>query len=373
MQFIIKKKELLMAISTCCQLSKGGKSLDGIFSFIKISTINGNLFVTGSNGSVSASSRALITSGSDFSICIESTRLVSVVSAFADEKEIIASLDNETTVFTLKNGRSKVNFETRSADDFPEYADKKQLNSMIECKWHLFKKQLTNVKYASGKRGGLSAAATGVNVQSFNGILRLAALDGHRIATTDINIATSEDINATIPIDTVDKLLTAHFNDNEDVRINFYSSFLEILSPTLIFRSNLLSGKYPDYHELVDQERPFNFQIDKNEIIPALTRLNASICGHKSQEICLSFNNNEITISALSNGKLLGVDAISARFFTAPIQQLTVNINYLRDAINQFISNSIFLKISNSSKQACFLYCENESQSAYFMPLKGTR
>jgi len=289
-------------------------------------------------------------------------------------------IEKKENGLNIKSENYKTSIKGMTAEDYP-LIPQVERKGCYKVGIDEFKKALGQVVFAVSS-SETRTELTGVLFSFSKDKLILAATDSYRLAERKVKIKTEgeveEEKNIIVPAKTlqeVTRILSVVRNESFEERggeISFYVSdnqILIIMGNTELI-SRLVEGLYPDYGQIIPQNKETTISINRAEMIRAIKA--ASIFSKSgSNDINLDFplGKNQVMISstsAQSGDNMTELDAI----VNGADNGIVVNYRYLLDGVNAIDSENIKIEITNSNTP-CVIKGEKDEDYLYIvMPIK---
>ena len=166
----------------------------------------------------------------------------------------------------------------------------------------------------------------------------LVGTDTRRLAVTTMENRNEFEFSLIIPKKAILEIQKL-FIDKID--IYYDDTNLIIQSENHYFFTRLINGNYPDYQRIIPNESKISIKLPKKEIIDSIKKVTPV-----SQEIKLTFSENEITFEALTTDNKEAKDQLVLNTGLNSNFELNVNSKYLLDFIAQVEENEFELLLN---------------------------
>ena len=347
--FVVEGNDFVSAVSAAAfALNKRDKS-----AFIGFKLCDGNLMVEAGNGHFSVNSCVQIEHDSTyFAFSFRLKDALNICKAAKGEKaEFWHAMGTEYVIVFIGGAELKIQVfenETKVKNSNlagePDYrgewiCSKKGVNGFVDA--------LNNVSYAQAKKD-VRYYLCGVNLSCKDGQLRLAATDGHRLATQNVGNALCPDFSATIHSDIISLLqkqakksvITVNFYKSE------YTSFVKISFDSVTITAETSGmGKFPDLNRVDYLAKTEDYiELYKSDLLNAIK----TFCNGKG--FCpagISINNDKASLTLSTKQGSISVPASVSGISRGDVGG--VNLPYLYDVL------------LNCDRDFLRLYCNQES------------
>jgi DNA polymerase-3 subunit beta len=212
---------------------------------------------------------------------------------------------------------------------------------------------------------------TGVFCHSFEGNLYFAATDGYRLAERQL-VPTNQDINAIIPVTTLNDVLRVMSDDVSEVKMIFDDNQVRILMDDIEITSRLIDGVFPDYRELIPKQSDIVVTLPKDEFA-RVTKVASLFARESGGSVTLNADNAVGKLSIHSVASQLGENTSEADAEVTADGQVTLNSRYLLEGLGCIDAKTVQFRFSGKLA-ACVLTPVGTNTPDYqhiIMPLKS--
>ncbi|MFH1038036.1 MAG: DNA polymerase III subunit beta [PVC group bacterium] len=138
---------------------------------------------------------------------------------------------------------------------------------------------------------------------------------------------------------------------------------------------NIKDSTYPDYHQLLDNEYAYVFEINRSDFLSALEEASVYVSEYEphSTTLRMSFepekNRLKLKLTNDATGRFSHKLPVKTLQATEDSLLIGINVNYLRDAVSGFQDPSLFLHL-NDNKQHVQVTGRNPDKVAIIMPVR---
>ncbi|MEP7204837.1 MAG: DNA polymerase III subunit beta, partial [Candidatus Saccharibacteria bacterium] len=211
---------------------------------------------------------------------------------------------------------------------------------------------------------------TGVYWHSFEGQLILAATDGYRLSERRL-VATTSEISAIIPTQTLQEVLRTIVDDSDEVDILFDETQVRFRINEAEIISRLIDGNFPDYRQLVPKKSDTTITISKADFT-RVTKISGLFARESGGSVTLTADEGKKSLSIHSIASQLGENTSEASAEVQGDGQVTLNSRYLTEALSVIDGDTV--SFSFSGKLAPCVLKSTETDTNYYhiiMPLKS--
>ena len=291
--------------------------------------------------------------------------------------EFISNLPKETIELkvvhdnlNIKSGNYTSIINGIVADDFPELPTINESSSIsYSVKSEDFKQAISQT-IISSSGDSTRPVLTGVYWHSFEGQLTLAATDGYRLSERKL-VATTSDVSAIIPTQTLQEVLRTIQDETEEVDVLFDETQVRFRLGEAEIISRLIDGNFPDYRQLIPKKSETSVVINKSDFI-RIVKIAGLFARESGGSITLTANEEKKNLSIHSIASQLGENTSEATAQVKGDGQVTLNSRYLTEALAVIDGESV--QFNFSGKLAPCLIRSTEKDTNYYhiiMPLKS--
>ena len=202
--------------------------------------------------------------------------------------------------------------------------------------------------------------------------LELVATDSFRLGRFVLSLPFPEEIigkGFILPLRSAQELLRIMEDYKEGkVKISFNQNQVVFLFDEVYCISRLLSGTYPNYHDLIPQDFILDATLQREELVTGIKLV--SVFSPKTSDIKLEILGNAFKLSAqTSTGS--SESNVGGRLSGSGISGVMFNYRYLLDGLNNIHQKEVVVRFKNESAPVLF---QGVGDPAYFyvlMPLKS--
>jgi DNA polymerase III subunit beta len=303
---------------------------------------------------------------------IPARKFFDICRALSDDKNanIQVSTEDENSQAIVKAGKSRFKLQTLPADDFPAGPQIQATAEFSISQPHL--KNLLHKTVFCVAINDVRYYLTGLLLEIGEGKISLIGTDGHRMAVTQSqhDFDGEENTKVIIPRKAVLELSKLLSDDEEsNVKVSFDENHVQFkLSDSLIMRSKLIDGNFPDWQAVIPSDPNKIVITDTIPLKQALTR--ASILSNeKYKGVRFTLSENLLTISAKNAYQEEAEEIIEVEYAG---EELEVGFNgtYILDAINVISTKTVQLAFIDQNSSCLITEEDNEDSKFIVMPMR---
>lgn len=353
MNFTIDREILLENLNV---ISRGlpSKSPMPILTGIKLEATDVDLYMTSSNTDISV--EVLV---SDSSLKIEEPGktvvpgkfFIEIIRKVNSKKVTLYLLDDK--ILVIKADRGEYKLHIMDYMDYPNI-DFVCLENPLVLHASILKSLIKETVFATAV-SEKKPILTGVNFKHTSGNLIITATDSFRLSQKIISIENYNDFNITIPNKSLDELLKAIDNFDEDLALYFSTNKILVKYKNVLFQTRLLDGNYPDTSKLIPNEFPIVIKFNRDELIDAVERVALLSPRDKEKDKEITYSIIKLTIK---KDRVVEISTTNATIGDAKEEIIPTGMDatgtiiigfssrYLLEALRSFISTEISMNLS---------------------------
>lgn len=330
------------------------KSPMPILTGIKLEATDTDLYMTSSNSDISV--EVLI---SDASLKIEEAGktvvpgkfFIDIIRKINSKKVTLYLIDDK--ILVIKADRGEYKLHIMDVMDYPNI-DFVCLENPLTMEAPVLKNIIKETVFATAT-SEKKPILTGVNFKLTDGKLIATSTDSFRLSQKIISIDDYSDFNITIPNKSLDELLKAIDQYEEQLNLYFSNNKLLVKYKNVLFQTRLLDGNYPDTSKLIPNSFPIVIKFNKDELVSAVERV--SLLSPRDKE-----KDKEITYSiiklSIKKDRIIEISTTNATIGDAKEEIIPTDIEatnpivigfssrYLLEALRSFISTEVSMNLS---------------------------
>ncbi|MCL1891174.1 MAG: DNA polymerase III subunit beta [Coriobacteriia bacterium] len=364
MRFVIEKNRLLQIINV---VSKGmsSRSTLPVFSGIYIeTTIDGVIFqTTDLEISIKHIAEALIEQrgatvvpGKLFSDIIKSLPEAAITLEQKDNTLLITCLDSSFSITTM----DPVDYPS-----FPSIVTERSLQLPTKVVAEAVKKV-----YKAVSRDESRAVLTGIYLKAEEKTLQLVATDSYRLAVSRFNLdeALGETLDLIVPgaiFEEVSRLA----NEEEKLLIGESENQILFKFGTTTFVSRKIEGSYPNYEQIIPQQRLVSVKLNTAELYEAVRRAAVLAQAHGSVRFIVDPDGQLLEITTQSQEVGSSAEKLNA---TVEGEGLEIGFNhqYIMDGLAAIDTDEVLFEAQTSLKPGIFKTIDSDYYFYLTMPVR---
>lgn len=365
MRFTISRDMLIKPLQTVSGVVEKRQTLP-ILSNILLQVSNDRLVMTGTDLEVELVASIPLDVATPGEITLPGRKFMDICKALPDSALIDITIDGDKAL--LKAGKSRFSLATLPASDYPATEAIKGSQQFELPQKHL--KSLIDQTQFSMANQDVRYYLNGLLLEIDNGLVRMVATDGHRLALSEIttDIAIGDKRQVIIPRKGVLELSRLLATDDSPCTIQLNQNHIRITLGDTIFTSKLIDGRFPDYDRVIPKGGDKVIHADRAILKDGLQRT-AILSNEKYRGIRLVFRQNSLLASVNNPEHEEAEDELPIDYHGAELE-IGFNVSYLLDVLNVIKHDNVEIILSDSNS-SCLILGTGDTVSRYVvMPMR---
>lgn len=296
-----------------------------ILSTVAIKAENGQVDFTGSDMQVGIKTTAQYDT-KDFVCCIDAKRLVAAIGVL-DKPEFNLAGSN----LIIKQGRTRFALPALPFEHHPGIQEIDE--SGVELSADAIK-MMADVRYAAGKND-VRNYLNGIYLEADNGMLTVAASDGHRISQR--TLPADGEFNVILPTNAINQIIKY-----QPERL-VVGTIMHCLKPGFEMVCNAIDSKYPDFKKIISRSDE-TITVSRSDLQRTLTALNVLRDTSPTVAVCLGWKDGMLTAISKGLDTSEAENQIQATYTSE--SEIGICLAYLIDMISAIPDDEITLAFS---------------------------
>ena len=291
-------------------------------------------------------------------------KLGDIISRLQDELVKIELAGSSATITCKK---SKFDIIGISSNEFPNIELLTDEDTEVEIDLKPLIIGLKEASFAAASYESNNNLLSGVVCDINKNVLEIASTDGNRLAKARKIINNKEDksVKLIVPAKVLQEFLKiSYFIDEDTIKLYTKNSKIMIKSENITMRSNLMTGQYPQYNQLIPQSFQKDAKVNVSKMISALERISPMV-NDKTNTVKLNFTNNSLFLMADTPEAGNSQDEIDITYSDEDIL-IAFNFRYLLDFFKNVDSENIIICM-NTNLSATIMKPDNEEDFIYLI------
>lgn len=256
------------------------------------------------------------------------------------------------------------------ADDFPELP---VIDDAVAVRYSIAAddfKQAVSQTIVTTSNDATRPVLTGVYWHSHEGALYLAGTDGYRLSERKL-VETSSEVAAIVPTTSLQEVLRATGEDISEVEILFDESQVRFRLGEAEVTSQLISGNFPPYRQLIPAKNETTVVLPKDEFV-RITKISGLFARDSGGSVTIRADEDNGTLSLHSIASELGENTSEADAKVTGGGTVTLNSRYLSEALSVLDGNTVVFAFSGKlAPTVLTVEAKSVDYQHIIMPLKS--
>lgn len=348
MEFTANRKELKTALEKVNPACR--KSSYSVTTCTKLTLSNSVLMLTGYDLETGITTSipveepsSMIDGSTGGEILVECAKFSEIISKQTND-EVSITVDDTTSIMTIKSGRSKCRIGVLNAENYPtppEFENKDSIGIKADALANMIRQTIFAVSVSDNK-----PILTGECFTVADNTLEIAAIDGFRLAVRSEKITSEYKCKFVVKADALRSLLRLLKSDAEINVIPCRKHVIFDFGETKLF-SRLLEGDFHNYKASIPSANSTEVVIDVKPTIEALERFALLINDKAKAPLTCEFRNDGVYMSLKSSlGEMQ--DTVNSIDFTGNSVRIGFNCRFLLDALKATESDRVKLLLNSA-------------------------
>ena len=363
------EKEILLNGLKIVERATAQKGLQPVLANILLDAVDKNkinLYATDFDLTIITSIEAQVDSIG--SITLPAKKLHDIVSRLNDG---IISFDLSANTMTIKSGKSKFEILGISANEFPKIELLTDEDTEVEIDLKPFVIGIKEAGFAAASYEANNSLLSGVVCDINKNVLEIASTDGNRLARARKIITNKDDksLKLILPAKVLQEFLKiSYFIDEDYVKLYTKSNKIMIKSDNITMISNIMTGQYPQYNQLIPQSFPKEAKVSVSKMISAL-ELVSTMVNEKTSIVKFDFSGNTLYLMADTPEAGNSQSELDIKYSGDDIL-IAFNYRYLLDCLKNIDAENMIICM-NTNLSATVIKPDNEEDFIYLvMPVQ---
>lgn len=208
---------------------------------------------------------------------------------------------NDKGAVAVKAGRARMSLNTIEANDFPVFTEFTPAYSVV-MEVEKLKTLLDSIKHCISNEE-VRYYLNGIYLTPCEGMMRAVATNGHILGVNEQSpqqAVEGEPLGVIIPRHTVGELISMAGEMKEGgLTLKMSANQISLESNSVVFKSKLIDGIFPDYERILPKNNDKIAFIDKADLAAALDRV-SSVSSERGRAVKFSFTSKTLTLSVVN-------------------------------------------------------------------------
>lgn len=300
-------------------------------------------------------------------ITVGARKLLDILRALPEGSEVSLTLSDKR--LQVRSGKSRFSLQTLPADDFPRLAASEGVPVKFQVPQNVLRAQVDLVQYAMAQQD-IRYYLNGLLMVVEDGLLRLVATDGHRLAYTtrplDVKGLSRQEV--ILPRKTIIELSKLLDNSDALVDIELSATQAKFAFGDISLVSKLVDGKFPDYGRVIPQNQPKMLRMKRIELLAALQRA-AILTSDKFRGVRWVLSDGSLKILCTNTEQEEAQEEMDVPYQGEPLD-IGFNVGYLLDVLNNLETEEIDCGLGDANSSALITVPNKDDFKYVVMPMR---
>jgi len=365
MKFTVLREQILRPLSLAAGVVERRQTLP-VLANLLINLEGKRLSLTGTDLEVEIVAYVeLGEGGTDGEITVPAKKFLDIFKTLPEGSAVDFILDEQKVI--LKSGKSRFTLTTLPANDFPAVEESSEQYS-FNCEQSVLKGLIDKTSFAMAQQD-VRYYLNGMLLELQKNVVRVVTTDGHRLALAEANIdLETDDVQAILPRKGVIELSRLVSDGDELVEIVLGKNHIRAKTPSFIFTSKLVEGKFPNYNQVIPKGGDKILLGDRIALKSAFGRT-AILSNEKYRGVRLLLEDGQLGLVANNPEQEEAEDYLAVEYSSSNLE-LGFNISYLQDVVNVLNSDKVKFIFTDANSSALIQDENDDSASYVVMPMR---
>lgn len=300
------------------------------------------------------------------SFTLDAHRLADVVGSFGGGSQTAIKFDGSAA--TVSNGRARFRFATLPKDQFPILKQE-----VVQARFTLESKAL--VRALDVVRHAVSTEEVryylnGVFLHAFEGSLRFASCDGHRLAryVDDLPAGAQSMPDTILRTRCIDLARAAAEARDTSIDVAVGDGKVTMAAGDFVIVAKVVDGTYPDYARTIPAPAPAVASVDRDALREAVGRL-ALVATDKVRAVRFDLKRDLLRVSITTPEHGEAVDEVPCEYEGEPLT-IGFNSKYLREALTALDVDHVQISMADAAAPALITSLKAPGTNLVLMPMR---
>ena len=368
MKFVISREALLKPLNLVAGVVERRQTLP-ILANVQLVLEGQELSLTGTDLEVELIGRVSLATPPDTEgeITVPARKLVDICKSLPEDSELEFSLQDDRLV--IRSGRSRFTLSTLSAADFPSVEQGKDVQRFTVKQGDL-KRLIERTSFAMAQQD-VRYYLNGMLWDLSQGVLRLVATDGHRLAMCTLEsdaVNVANPVQVIVPRKGVIELARLLINENDDAEVLVGNNHIRVITQDFTFTSKLIDGKFPDYQRVLPRNSTKEVLGSRNDLKQAFSRT-AILSNEKYRGIRLILTSGSLKILANNPEQEEAEEVVNVQYEGEDLE-IGFNVSYLLDVLSAVTGDTVKFSLADANSSGLVEEAEGGDSLYVVMPMR---
>jgi DNA polymerase-3 subunit beta len=364
MKFSAARETILKPLQTVVGVVERRQTMP-ILSNVLLTMKGGKLSITATDLEVEMVAEAEVKGDGNGEITVPGRKLHDIFRALPEGTNVEMSLSGDR--LTVKGGRSRFTLSTLRAADFPIVEEIGAKQTLLVNRPDL--RRLVEKTHFSMAQQDVRYYLNGLLLETQKKTLRAVATDGHRLALSEIDLASAASRDEQLIVPRKGVLELSRLLDGEgEVQLALGANHIRVQLDGIRLTSKLIDGRFPEYSRVVPNQPKNIIKADRNLLRHALQRT-AILSNEKYRGVRLELSPNTVVLQANNPEQEEAVETLEVEY-SGESMEIGFNVNYLLDALAAVDAEQVELGVSDSNSSCLIREPGGERTKFVVMPMR---
>lgn len=316
---------------------------------------------------ISASTEAATGESDPKVVTVGARKLLDILRALPENSEV--SLVHSDKRLQVRSGKSRFSLQTLPTEDFPRLAAPEGNPVRFSVPQKLLRAQVELVQYAMAQQD-IRYYLNGLLMVVEDGLLRLVATDGHRLAyaTKELDVKGLSRQEVILPRKTIIELSKLLEDSDAEVKVELSATQAKFVFGDITLISKLVDGKFPDYGRVIPQNQPKKLRLKRTEILAALQRA-AILTSDKFRGVRWVLSDGSLKILCTNTEQEEAQEELDVSYQGDSLD-IGFNVGYLLDVLNNLETEEIDCGLGDANSSALITVPDKDDFKYVVMPMR---
>ncbi|MBE6449532.1 MAG: DNA polymerase III subunit beta [Alphaproteobacteria bacterium] len=372
MKITIERALLLKSLSHVQSVVERRQTIPILSNVLLDATVEngGTLLLRATDNEIEISDKVPATVEQPAALTVSAHKLYDIVKKLPDGAEVRLECEGEGAQLQVSSGRSRFALATIPAEGFPTMAVE-EASSTFSLPAKVLADLIERTQFAA------STEETHYNLNGLylhektadKSFLKVAATDGHRLATAQIDMpeGVSNMPAVIIPRKTIGELTKLLAETQDEVLVCVSQNQVRFSLENVILSSRLIDGNYPDYERVIPEGNDKFLEVDSSALITLVDRV--AVIFEKSKGIKLQLKKGVLTVTASNTEEGMAEDEMEAGYDGEPLE-VGFNYRYLLDILSQVKGGTVRFSLKDAQAPVILQDANDASALYVLMPMR---
>lgn len=303
-----------------------------------------------------------------FATTFPARKCIDILRALSEKADI--TIEQQNQLLCIKSNGAEFKLQTLPAQDFPKLSTPDEPTVSLNISQNVLKKLISQVHFAMAFQD-IRYYFNGMLFTTSANELKAVATDGHRLALATSGSLSETDfpsIEVILPRKTVQELAKLLSNNDENVRIDFYQTYVAFSFGSIELKSKLIEGKFPDYEMVIPKDYSQSFSIDAKTLQESLQRVSI-LMDDKLKGVRFILTENQLKVLTSNAEQEQAQEVIEIDNKESKLD-IGLNITYLLDVLSNIHATQFTCAFRDSKSSILLQYEDNPHYKYVLMPMR---